>query len=257
MRPLFILCLIMSSSFNHAANAQDINRFWIMWEIVDSQDTRCNERERCDTLRRYTTRLLDTSTEQEMRNIFGALDQRALTLGMPVEHPDAPRICQAYDPEVLLGFDPEQMEKSDRLLALKDLPGVHFSVLRLSAPEGYDGNFGLGLQTEFESQFRAAGIRILSEDEMAVAPGQPQLNIYFSNANQTTGCHYSIYASLSQTMLLTRNVKVKLKVGTWGMSEGPSDEFPLQNEYDAILRVAAAFVEDYREANSTDILVQN
>lgn len=85
---------------------------------------------------------------------------------------------------------------------------------------------------------------------MEQTPGKPQLNIYFSNANAKTGCTYSLFASLSQTMLLTRNHTVKLKVGTWGSTGGPSADFPHGNEYDAVMRVVDKLLADYKRANS-------
>lgn len=238
-----------------ARAAETENRFWLLWEQVIQSPGACAG-DTCQTSRHYTTRLLDTPTDADIHSTIGMLDQRALSRGQPAEHPDAPRICQNRDPEVLLGFDPERWELSDKLAALKDLPGVYFSISRLKAPDSYAGNFGKNLQREFERRFRAAGIRVLSEAEMNTTPGKPHLNIYFSRANRVTGCRYSIFASLSQTMLLTRNINVKLKVGTWGLSEGPSDDYPHHNEYDAILRVADAFIAHYLEANADNHVAQ-
>ncbi len=247
MRFCLLAIFILVFSWAGVARAQE-NRFWIIWELIEPR-LNCGADDPCEPLRRYTTRLLASPAGEELRNMIGLLDQLALEQGLPVEHPDAPRICQAHDPEVLIGFDPEKRELSDRLAALKDLPGVYFNLDSLNAPPGYGGNFGENLQAEFETRFRAAGIRLLTEEQMIEAPGQPQLNVYFSNANLDTGCNYSVFASLSQTMLLTRNINVKLKVGTWGMSEGPSSDFPDQTEYDAILRIADAFATTYIEAN--------
>jgi hypothetical protein len=85
---------------------------------------------------------------------------------------------------------------------------------------------------------------------MEITPGKPQLNIYFSNTKPKTGCTYSVFVSFTQTMLLTRNHTVKLKVGTWGASGGHSAEFPNGNEMGAILRVIDKFLSDYKRANS-------
>jgi len=57
-------------------------------------------------------------------------------------------------------------------------------------------------------------------------------------------------------MLLTRDIRTKLKVGTWGMSEGPSDEHPNQLEFDAINRIANAFVANYLQANAENTVAQ-
>ena len=253
---LLISATALATIIAVSSSAQTENRFWLLWEQIDTAAKDCAKNSRCPVRRNYTTRLLNTPANTDIHNTIGMLDRLALSRGQPVEHPEAPRICQNRDPEVLLGFDPERWEMSEKLEALKDLPGVYFSVTRLAAPDGYAGNFGQNLQAEFERRFRAAGIRILSEAEMNATPGKPQLNIYFSRANRVTGCRYSVFASLSQTMLLTRNINVKLKVGTWGLSEGPSADYPNHTEYDAILRVADAFISNYVEANSTNYVAR-
>ncbi|RMD48133.1 MAG: hypothetical protein D6832_04540, partial [Alphaproteobacteria bacterium] len=61
---------------------------------------------------------------------------------------------------------------------------------------------------------------------------------------------YSVFASLTQTVLLTRDVRTKLEVGTWAASDGPSDEYPDATEADAILRVIDRFIADWKKANA-------
>lgn len=226
------------------------NRIWFTWEQRAPDPDLCAKKGYCKPVGRYITRLVETPATDRARSMVGAMAALAKSRGQPVEHPDAPLICQNVNALKVLGFDPESWDLSDKLAGLRDLPGVYFSVARLKAPVGYDGPFGEQLQALMEKKFRNAGIRVLGKAEMEKTPGQPQLNIYFSNTNPDSGCWFSVFASLSQTMLLTRNHTVKLKVGTWGMSGGFSPENPDRSEFDAIILVVDKFIADYWKANS-------
>lgn len=226
------------------------DRLWVLWEHVAPRAD-CDDETPCTPRRSYTTRLVGSPPLPRLQHTFGLLDRLALLRGQPPEHPQAPRICQDQDAEVLLGFDPEAMSLSEKLDALRGLQGVYFDVHSLKAPIGYTGDFGGFLQAEIERRFRNAGIRVLTEEERMQTPGRPKLNVYFSNTDPVTGCHYSVFASLSQTVLLTRNVLTKLEVGTWAASDGPSSDFPNATESDAILRVIDKFISDFKRANPT------
>ncbi|SLN30747.1 hypothetical protein PSA7680_01474 [Pseudoruegeria aquimaris] len=224
-------------------------RFWILWEHIEQVGTDCPGGKNCETRRSYTSRLFEPADREGVYRLFGLLDLHAAKRGQAAEHPEAPRICQHNDPEVMLGFDPERLRLSEKIDALAGLPGVYVNLRGLKAPEGYEGDFGGKLQAAFESRFRNAGIRLLSKEEVERTPGQPKLNVYFSRTNPDTGCWFSVFASLSQTVLLTRDIRTKLVAGTWAMSSGRSASNPDIGEYDAILRVADAFVRDYLKAN--------
>lgn len=245
------ICVVLACLATWPAFAEpQENRIWITWEHRQSKPELCEEKGHCTPVGHYITRLADRPDTSTARNMIGAMDSLAKTRNQPVEHPDAPLICQNVNAMTVLGFDPESWDMSEKDMALRDLPGVHFSVSKLKAPEGYDGPFGEQLQAEMEQKFRNAGIPVFNKEEMKNAPGQPQLNIYSSNTNPDTGCWFSVFASLSQTVLLTRNHTVKLKAGTWGMSGGFSAEHPNRSEYDAIMLVVDNFIADYWKANS-------
>ncbi|MCT8159330.1 hypothetical protein [Pseudoruegeria sp. SHC-113] len=236
------------------ASAQPLEpqeRFWILWEHIEHSGQNCPDGASCETRRSYTSRLFEPLDKRGVYRLFGLLDLHAARRGQSAEHPEAPRICQHTDSEVLLGFDPERLRLSEKIDALAGLPGVHVNLRGLKAPEGFEGDFGGGLQAAFESRFKAAGIRLLTEEEMEQTPGQPKLNVYFSRTNPDTGCWYSVFASLSQTVLLTRDIRIKLVAGTWAMSAGYSADTPDATEYGSILRVADAFVRDYLKANAS------
>ena len=252
MRPVVhLLTLVISFAFTpFLASAQGKNYTWMVWEQRAVNQRLCHEKGVCAPQQKFITRLVEEPTEQKAREMLGAIDQLARMRGQPVEHPETPHMCKQTEAGRILGFDPEHWDISDKLAALKNLKGVYFSVQTIKGPKGYAGAFGLDLQQSMEDRFRKVGLPVLSEEQMERAPGKPQLNVYFSNTKPKTGCTYSVFVSFTQTMLLTRNHTVKLKVGTWGASGGPSAKHPNSNEMGAILRVVDKFLNDYRRANT-------
>lgn len=232
-----------------SAQAQSENYTWMVWEQRKVDRNLCETKNLCSPQRKYITRLVEQPTEQKAREMLGAIAQLAKLRGQPVEHPEAPHICRHTEAGKILGFDPELWDMSDKLAALKNLDGVYFSVHTMKGPKTYKGQFGLDIQKDMEARFAEAGLLVLSEEQMEQTAGKPHLNIYFSNTNPKTGCTYSVFASLTQTMLLTRNHTTKLKVGTWGFSGGPSNDHPNGTEYDAVMRVVDKFLDDYKRAN--------
>ncbi len=229
---------------------QETNRIWFTWESLARNPELCRKRNHCAPVSTYITRLVEQTATERARAMVGAIDTLAARRGQPVEHPATPLVCQNVNAATVLGFNPESWEVSDKKEALRNLPGVHFSVRNLKAPANYEGPFGDQVQAMMEQKFRQSGIQVLTKEQMPHTPGQPQLNIYFSNTNPETGCWFSIFASLSQTMLLTRNHTVKLRAGTWGTSGGYSADDPNRNELDAIADVVDKFIADYWKANS-------
>lgn len=241
------LCLFGTATA--ASDAQPPNRIWFLWEQTAVDANLCADREHCTPVRRFLPRLVDTPSTKQANEMLGAMDRMIVARGDGVEHPQAPRICENTEAQTILGFDPEAWELSDSDDALKGLVGVHFAVDQLTAPAAYDGDFGKAMQATMRKRFSNAGIPYLTKEEMNLIPGKPMLNIYFSNTDPDSGCHFSIYASMSQTALLTRNHTVKLRVGTWGMSGGYSNDHPGRSEFDAILVVVDKFIADYQRAN--------
>lgn len=241
-----LMCILPGVGY---AQEKTTHYTWMVWEQRMVDPKLCKEKNLCTPQRRYITRLIEKPSEQSAREMLGAIDQLAKLRGHPVEHPETPQMCRQTHSAQILGFNPEAWDMSDRSAALKGLKGIYFSVESLKGPKDYEGPFGLNLQKDMEKRFQKAGLKVLTEDQMEHAPGKPQLNIYFSNANAATGCTYRIFASLTQTMLLTRNHTTKLKVSTWGFSGGPTAEYPDSNEYDTILRVVDKFLDDYKRAN--------
>ncbi len=253
MKPFHFLAIsiLLFMTLPISTGAQDSPKkfTWMIWEQRAVNPQLCSAKNLCKPQKKFITRLIEEPTNEKAQQMLGAIDQLAKLRGTPVEHPESPRMCQQTEAGKILGFNPEAWELSDKLAALRNLPGVYFSVQNLKGPSHYSSSFGADLQKTMFKRFKEAGLHILTEEQMEQTPGKPQLNIYFSNANAKTGCTYSLFASLTQTMLLTRNHTTKLKVGTWGASGGPSADFPAGNEYDAVIRVVDKLLADYKRAN--------
>ncbi len=250
MRLILIVFFILVGS-SVLSDEVEKDRFWILWEKYKYIGENCPNGSECYKRRKFSSRLFEPRSKEAIYRLYGMLDSKALSSGHKVDHPEAPRICQHNDAEVLLGFDPEKRRFSEKLDALRDLKGIHFDIRGLKAPKGFDEPFGERLQSQFKEKFVSSGIRFFDADEYVSVPGQPKLSVFFAHANPETGCNFSVFASLTQSALLTRDLNVKLTVGVWSFSTGPSAEYPNQNEYDAILRVADAFVRDFKRANKT------
>lgn len=232
-----------------AASQTDISRIWLTWEHIRPNKELCQKKNLCRPISHFVTRLFEEPSLQRARAIVGSLDALAAKRAIKVPASETPRFCQNVNAMKVLGFDSEAWPLSKKLDALRGIKGIHFDLRTLKPPVGYVGEFGAGVQTIVEQKFHKAGLRVLSKAEMEKTSGQPRLNIYFSNTNPQTGCHFRVFARFSQTVLLSRNHTVKLRAGTWGMSGGFSKEFPNRSEFDAILVVVDQLLADYRRAN--------
>lgn len=198
------------------------DRFWILWEKRSFVGIGCPTGSECRQIRNFTSRMFQPRNLDSIYRLFGQLDGRALADGRLAVELDAPRICQHNASEVQLGFNPETHPISDKLDALKDLKGIGLDIRAIKPPPGYSDTFGAELQSEFEQVLARAGLPVVTPELAQSLPGQPVLNIYFSfqDANGDCDYRYSVFASLSQTALLTRNLTTKLSVGVWSFSTG-------------------------------------
>lgn len=244
------LVCILGVIFANPVSAQEpAHRLWFTLEnrVVDPE--LCAAKNVCRPVPRYETRLGEVSTLDGLAQTSDALKKLAQLRGYEEYHPDTPKTCQNVEAAKVLGFDPELWPTSEKLDTLVGLQGVFFALEKLKAPAGYDGPFGEQVHAEVTRKFTNAGIHVLTEEERDLTPGKPHLNIFFSNTNPDTGCWFSVFSSLTQTALLTRNHTTKIKAGTWGFGGGYSADFPDRSEYDAIMIVIDKFIEDFQTAN--------
>ncbi len=249
---LAVLSVLGGAEIAVAQSPSPEERFWISREVISQGIDNCRPG-RCPRITEYTTRLFDTEDNDRMRRLMALLDFQSAAHGRPLEHPETPQFCSRQLPdtnEVI--WNPEWMKMSDKLEALRGLQGLHVNVEGLKAPDWYEGDFGADLQAELEQRFQSAGIRMVDAAEAERIPGQPKLAVYFSNTNSDTGCWWSVFATLTQTAVLTRDINVKLNVGTWAFMRGYDPDNLDTTEYGAIIEVFDKFVEDFRNANDPD-----
>ncbi len=227
-------------------------RYWISRETLSTGVDNCRDG-KCPQEKQYTTRLFAPESKTQLRRLMSLLDFQAAANGMPVEHPERPEFCaqQMPDPNTVI-WNPEWMKTSHKLEALRGLEAIHVDVSGLKAPTGFNGPFGTALQKEVEAKFAAAGIPIVSKEEIERVPGQPKLQVFFSATNPDSGCWWSVFATMTQTALLTRDISVKISAGTWAHMRGFDPDDLELTEYGAISGVFDAFVDDYKEANAED-----
>lgn len=242
----FIYIILIALFAGSALGQPPENRVWMTWE--QNIQPECPNSQPCKMNQRYITRLVEEPSTLRAQQLIGALDQRAQNLGQPIMHPDTPTWCQK---DMLRATQLERMTISDKLAPLKGLEGIYIDLTKLTPPSTEGRDFGERLQEEALRRLKSAGVPILeSKYAMENTPGQAQLNIYFSNTNPDTGCWFSVFASLSQTMVLTRDPSIKLKAGSWGQSGGYSLENPSRSEFDAILSILDQFIADYVAAQN-------
>ena len=101
---------------------------------------------------------------------------------------------------------------------LKGLRGVRVLVEDLAPEVEQEGLVKAQLQKSLEERLRAAGIRVLTQEEAVKAPGEPYLyvnvNISFAKGEEEI-CSYSIDVALIQNVTLVRIPKQAGYAVTW------------------------------------------
>ena len=103
-------------------------------------------------------------------------------------------------------------------LTLQGLKGVKVLVEELAPEVEREGLLKDRLQREIEDRVRAAGIRVLTQEETTKTPGEPYLyvniNVTLSKEDEAP-CAYSIDIALIQNVTLIRNPKQTAYAVTW------------------------------------------
>ncbi len=228
------------------------DRFWILWERVNFVGSHCPGGAQCQERRSFSSRPLDTSNTGFIYRLFGVPNGGQQAHALPRDHPDAPVICQKNQAALSLGFDPRALPRSEKGEVLRGVKQLHLDLTTLKPPPGFDATFGGRLHKAYVGRLREAGIRVVPKDQLHLVPGQPTLNLYFSFSDPDDLCkyEYSVFASLSQEVLLTRDLRIKVAAGVWSYSTGSTAKDHQGTEADAILRVLEAFVRDHQQANA-------
>ncbi|MBO9406219.1 hypothetical protein J7399_02170 [Shimia sp. R9_1] len=227
------------------------DRFWLLWERVKFAGRHCPDGAQCVELKSYSSRPLTTNNTGFIYRLFGLQGGLHKAAELPKDHAEAPNICRKNKIEAALGFDPMALPKSEKGEVLRGVDALHLDLTGLKAPPGFSSDFGPSLHKTFVRKLQAAGIEVVDKDALPSLDGQPTLNLYFSFSDPEDLCdyQYSVFASLSQDVLLTRDPRIKVAAGVWSFSTGSSARDHSGNERDAILRVAEAFVRDHQKVN--------
>ena len=127
-------------------------------------------------------------------------------------------------------------ELRDNYLALAGIEGIHvdFSVV-LNAGTDKGINVHPDLENMVRNKIHAAGLRMLTEEEMEVTPGQPMLNLWSSydgvdnNNTEVTFddhqcriepyCRSSLWAGYSESGSIMRRPDMYHRLSTWGSGD--------------------------------------
>ena len=227
------------------ASHADESRYWLLQEDAQQVGQSCPEGTGCTTHNAYVLRGFPRGSAPLVEPLLALLDPEGAGQDTPV-------FCAAGDGAARLGFDPESVPPAHKLAALRGITTVGLDLRKTKAPPGGDADFGEALHNGFAARLQAAGLLVVTPDQAKSVPGQPTLNIYFSVTDGAGDCayRYSIFASLSQTAILTRDLQTKVVVGVWSLSAKTPQQDAGGTEMASLLGVADAFVTDFQKANS-------
>lgn len=233
------------------ATGQADERFWILWERFEQVGENCPNGSGCTLRREFSSRLLPSGNVQGLYRLFGVLSPHEPTSISPSPHPLAPQICDKGQEALAVGFDPLDLPQSVKIESLRGIDAIYTDLRALAAPPGATDGFGKDVHRTFVEKLENAGIRVVDENMITQVEGQPKLNLYFSFTDPDGVCdyEYSVFASLTQEVLLARKMRIKITAGVWSYSTSSTAKDHVGNERDAILRIADAFIRDHRSVN--------
>ena len=138
-------------------------------------------------------------------------------------------------------------------LTLQGLGGVKVLVEDLAPEVEREGLVKDRLQREVEDRVRAAGIRVLTQEETTKTPGEPYLyvniNVTLSRDDETP-CSYSVDIALIQNVTLARNPKQAAYAVTWSTGGvGLIGKKSLSELRESIQEIVDIFIKAFLEAN--------
>jgi hypothetical protein len=134
---------------------------------------------------------------------------------------------------------------------LRGLPGVSVVVEPLQANAEQDGLTQQQLHADVERQLRAAGIRVLTQDEWRSTPGSPYLYINVSALKKSYGLYaYAIEVCLNQVVTLLRAQNIQEFAETWETREvGTVGKEQIATVRESVAAHVDVFIKDYFTVN--------
>jgi hypothetical protein len=103
---------------------------------------------------------------------------------------------------------------------LRGLPGVAVVIEPLHPNAEQDGLTQRLLQDDVERRLRAAGVRVLTQEEWRNAPGSPYLYVNAAALKKSYGLYaYAIEVRVNQLVTLIRNHQIQEFAETWETRE--------------------------------------
>ncbi|MFM2356636.1 MAG: hypothetical protein RLZZ528_2372 [Pseudomonadota bacterium] len=157
-----------------------------------------------------------------------------------------PAQCRPSTPDAF-----ETLPTSDRTEALRGLTAIGLDLTGLPPPPGMGEDFGRRVHAAVAGLLAAEGLATVAPDDSARLPGQPRLQIFLSYSDRALGCDYaySLFASLTQTAVLTRDPGVKLPVGVWSFSAKSGEGRGAGQEELLLIDAAEALLRDWNAVN--------
>jgi hypothetical protein len=229
------------------AQSNEQHNLWIMWEraVADKDEAK------------FLSHLMLNVPPDQARRFFENLTPSAITYGAAnVTHETSP-ICladqQQQDKPEMTMIDTLGMEVADKIATLRGLNGVFVDFRAVRGPRTFTRDFGAEVHSYTVKALQAAGIPLLTKEEVEKTPGRPTLTLRYSV--EVVGCKpWSLSLGLKQTSVLTRDFSIILEGTTWSGSARQSEDDVEFGAFEALQQIVSAFATDYAKANSvTDL----
>jgi hypothetical protein len=106
-------------------------------------------------------------------------------------------------------------DSSGERTSLSGLSGLHVVLEKIDPGIKCDLLETKNLQKYIEVTLSAAGIKVLTQDQMLKTPGMPYLYINLTTARNSNACAYHIQVELRQGAVLERDPNVAVTSSTW------------------------------------------
>jgi hypothetical protein len=133
---------------------------------------------------------------------------------------------------------------------LRGLPGLLLVTDALAEPEHLKGRLRDQVRKLAEERLKAAGLRLLTAEEVEKVPGKPRLELDFTPGDLVRGCLFRTSLSLRQELVLARDRSLRILGDTWSDGGVSRDEAVCRGaELATFAYYIDRFVEDWRKAN--------
>lgn len=238
-----LLCLALLWGTFARAQGTEQNNLWVMWERAVTGKEKAE----------FRSHLMLNVPPSQAQSFFDSLTPSAMTYGAAnVAHETSP-ICLADQPRqdepARTMIDTIGMDVADKVTTLRGLNGVYVDFRAVRGPRTFTRDFGAEVHGYAITTLQAAGIPLLTKEEIDTHPGRPTLTLRYSS--EVVGCRpWQLSLGLKQTSVLTRDLSIMLEGTTWTSSARQSEEDVDFGALDALQTVLAAFTTDYAKANS-------